>query len=86
MCRAALSAIDTASIGMKPRPKPEPELTQAWYTVRNECVDSLVSDSRICSVLMKLIAEAVANDEKEHFDPEQSEKPIRDEGATLLKT
>jgi hypothetical protein len=35
---------------------------------------------------MKLIAETVANDEKEHFDPAQSEKPIRDEGATLLKT
>jgi len=55
---------------MKPRPKPEPELTQAWYTVSNEYVDSLLSDSRIYSVLMKLIAEAVANDEKEHFDPE----------------
>ena len=55
-------------------------------TLSGEQIDRLLSDSRICSVLMKLIAEAVANDEKEHFDPEQSEKPIRDEGATLLKT
>ena len=65
---------------------------QTWHerpehgTLSDEPIDRFLSDSRICSVLMKLIAEAVANDEKEHFDPEQSEKPIRDEGATLLKT
>jgi hypothetical protein len=35
---------------------------------------------------MKLIAEAVASHEKEDTNQEQSEKPIRDEGATLLKT
>ena len=55
-------------------------------TLSNEQVDLLLADSQICAVFMKLIAQALASDEKEHTNQAQSEKPIRDEGATLLRT
>ena len=55
-------------------------------TLNDERIDRLLSDSRICEVLMNLIAEALESDEQENTDRAQSEKPIRDEGATLLKT
>jgi hypothetical protein len=54
-------------------------------TLSDEQIDRLLSDSRICAVFMTLIAEASASDEKENTNPSQSEKPIRDEGATLLR-
>ena len=53
-------------------------------TLSNEQVDRLLADSRVCFVFMKLIAEAVERCEKENTNPAQSEKPIRDEGATLF--
>jgi len=53
-------------------------------TLSTEQVDRLLADSRICAVFMKLIAEALQSCEEEHTNPAQSEKPIRDEGATLF--
>jgi hypothetical protein len=47
-------------------------------------LESVLHCERICDVLMHLIAEALESDEREHTDRAQSEKPIRDEGATLL--
>src|SRR5690242_18452876 len=44
-------------------------------TLSDEQIERLLSDSRICGVFMKLIAEAL---QEENTAPEQSEKPIRD--------
>ena len=57
----------------------------SYDTLRDEQIDLLLADSRVCAIYMKLIAQALQSCEKENTDQAQSEKPIRDEGATLLR-